>query len=515
MLIPASEANTNLCKTLFSAAVLDYPSPTLINFGKHYDNPDLIFGGSHMAKINGVLDHLNTFNHSKYDDDIVVLVDGYDMWFQLRPEVLLQRYFATNLIADMRVRKQVGIKAAEELGLRQKVIFSAQKRCWPKGPESASCWAVPESTLPLDVYGPQTDTELPADNENPFLNFRQRFLNSGMAVGTVAGMRAVFARASAKAAIDVGFGSDQGVFAEIFGEQEFQRHCIAKRYRTGWISWVQQKLGLWKDVTEPVLAEQEGRAIMECAAVNDTQTWEFGLGLDYDMTLSQPTVFSEYDTAWLRRGDAETTVAAASSLGLAEKITSPRVSTTLPVDIEHSRMPFEEMSLMLPHYYKEADIPFPHTSWNQVPLFTNLYTGVSPVAIHHNAHRNGLKGRIDTHWNETWFQPYLRMLMDSRLLEPSRPVVLAVDELVAASLEDDGTGAAAQPTFSQKSRVREVQKTFWAPHSTDWENERAAVTTDGRETRYYDGLCQDWMELFRDGKGEWRDPNWRTEDGDS
>jgi len=83
------------------------------------------------------------------------------------------------------------------------------------------------------------------------------------------------------------------------------------------------------------------------------------------------------------------------------------------------------------------------------------------------------------------------MLMDSRLLEPSRPIIVEVDEL--------------------RAKVERSQKTFWAPHSTDWENERAAVTTDSRESRYYDGLCEDWKELFRDEKGPWRDPHFREE----
>lgn len=130
----------------------------------------------------------------------------------------------------------------------------------------------------------------------------------------------------------------------------------------------------------------------------------------------------------------------------------------------------------------------------QVPLFTNLYTGFSPVAVHHNAHHDGLKGRIQSHWNETWFQPYALTLLDLRVMEPARPLEVEVDVV-------EGCG---------EKGVRGVMREYWAPHTSDFENERAGVTTDGGAFLRYEQMCTGWEELFRDDQGPWRDPRGRV-----
>lgn len=467
--MPASEANENLGKTLISAAVLDYPAATLVNWGKTFENPDLIFGGSHIAKIEGVLDHLNTLE-PRYDDDLVILVDGYDVWFQLRPQVLVERYFDINRKADERIRKQLG-KGMAINKISQKIVFSAQKRCWPKGPEHAACYAVPESTLAKDVYGSDTDMEVD-DEKNPYLKFRQRYLNSGSSVGSVGALRALFKRALDKATQDKGFGSDQGIFAEIFGEQEFQRHCIAQRHHSGLrktTDWISKMFGIQ---TSPIDPDPTGfRQLMDCA---EDSPFEFGLGLDYEMLISQPTVFSEYDTDWLRRDDHEGIVQAS----LAQGIATPRVQS-LAHDIESSPAPFHTLQ---GSHLPSGDLPS-DMSWNQVPLFTNLWSGISPAAIHHNAHRDGLKGRIQQHWNKTWFQPFARPMLDAHVLEPAQPITVATP-------------------------VTNVTRTMWGAMTWSIENERGGVTTDQKPPEFlpYEELCRGWEnELFRDGKGPWRD----------
>lgn len=97
LLIPASDSNTDLCKTLLSAFALGYPAPTLVNWGKEYEDKMLdgkkIFKGSggRTAKIRGVFDFLNDRTKVK-DDDLVLITDGYDIWFQLPPDIMLERY---------------------------------------------------------------------------------------------------------------------------------------------------------------------------------------------------------------------------------------------------------------------------------------------------------------------------------------------------------------------------------------------------------------------------------------
>ena len=76
--------------------------------------------------------------------------------------------------------------------------IGADKKCWPGEPQDISCYALPASTLPKNVYGPQTDVPGTAAKDSDlglYLDIRQRYLNSSFLLGTVGTMRAVFKRA--------------------------------------------------------------------------------------------------------------------------------------------------------------------------------------------------------------------------------------------------------------------------------------------------------------------------------
>lgn len=207
VLIPASHEDVNLCKTLLSAAILGYPTPVVINWEKAFDDSNFVEGGSHLGKITGVLDYLESLP-KKSDDDAVLMIDGYDIWLQLRPQTLLDRYFDINRRADERIRSELGPKVTEKHEIRQEIVFGCQKRCWPWTFDDPPCYAVPNSTLPTDIFGSRTDT--PSDNEeNPYINNRPRFLVSGTAVGTVRAFRRLFRQAKVQLEYESNFGSDQ------------------------------------------------------------------------------------------------------------------------------------------------------------------------------------------------------------------------------------------------------------------------------------------------------------------
>ena len=54
-----------------------------------------------------------------------------------------------------------------------------------------------------------------------------------------------------------------------------------------------------------------------------------------------------------------------------------------------------------------------NTTWRDIPVFTNMWTGISPAIVHHNAWRDGMKKRRRTTWESMWFQPYARELLDA------------------------------------------------------------------------------------------------------
>ena len=78
LLIPASKPSANLCRTILSLNILRYPPPTLLNLRKGHDED---MKEDPTEKITAVHSWLQQ-KHIK-DDDLVLLIDGYDTWFQV------------------------------------------------------------------------------------------------------------------------------------------------------------------------------------------------------------------------------------------------------------------------------------------------------------------------------------------------------------------------------------------------------------------------------------------------
>jgi len=448
VLIPADHKDVNLCKTMLSAAVAGYPTPTLINWGATFDDKSLVAGGSHIAKISGVLEYLRKLGPER-DDDLLLLVDGYDIWFQLRPSALVSRFHAINNAANARIRKTMGSRAAAAEGISQDIVFSAQKRCWPWKPEDPPCYAVPQSSLPGNIYGPQTDTDIGWD-KNPYVKFRQRYLNSGDAMGRVGAMKALFERAMEKADKDRNFGSDQKIFSEIFGDQEFQREVMRQRHRSFF-----QKTGDWLTGRKSILSPQSERHLREHKA---GKTDEFGIGLDYASLLGHPTVFAEEDSAWVTHGDPKSIAQASAELNIA-----PVRVHDLAQDITESQPPFRP-AVVAP------GAKFPdEKSWNDVPLYTNMWTSIVPGLIHHNAHRDGLKSLRVSVWDRMWYFNHTRKLYESNTMGPVAPVAVVHD--------DQG-----------------VEQAWWSPIA-----EKGGAKSDKDEWLPFNDLCKDFeKEVFRD-----------------
>nr|POE48045.1 hypothetical protein CFP56_01373 [Quercus suber] len=357
-----------------------------------------------MAKISRTLDHLNSMDAS-LDDDLVIMIDAYDIWFQLRPEVLISRYYAINAKANSSLRQRLG-SAVDMEGIKQTIIFGAGKRCAPNQLHTIACYPVPDSPVPMDVYGSNTDTPL---GRNHFSSRRQRYLNSGYIIGPVRDMRAMFKRAHQKVADakphadwDSGStsswhiygGSDQSVFNTMFGEQEYQREVMRRRH----LSSLDRLRGLAKpevlylegihieDPLNPPFTHEPGKAK---AGKPD----EFGMGLDYFSDLGQQTMNSEDDSRYISH-----------NRGIASQVKqerlfecSSRVTSELPEDIRLSKSPFDAIQQK--------------SSWSEVPLFTNVCLNSIPVMIH----RNGDKQARVNSWRRTWMVPNGRELMEDVL----------------------------------------------------------------------------------------------------
>jgi hypothetical protein len=308
---------------------------------------------------------------------------------------------------------------------------------------SPPCYAVPESSLPRNIYGPETDTDV-NNEENPYIKYRQRFLNSGVAMGTVGAMRRMFDQALAQAPQDANFGSDQYIFSHIFGDQELYREILRRDAgltpREGW-------------------NENHIEEVRAKAAARPDGSFEFGIGIDYGSEIGLNTVFAEDDTEWIRFSDAGQLNEAQISRGIDEE---SRRLKTIPEDIKTTLAPSHSLA-------DGQNLP---SSWQDVDLFTDVWTGISPVVIHHNAHRNGMKSLRETWWPKIWFQKHLRALLDATSGGPQS--YMAVSSV-------DGRGYWAEKVWGGGEEKSQLAK---AANSGEW--------------LAYEDICAEYdEELFR------------------
>ncbi|KAK4496765.1 hypothetical protein PRZ48_012748 [Zasmidium cellare] len=401
LLIPASKPDANFCKAVLSAGILGYPAPVIINQAEGSDS-------ALYTKLTGINDYLKQLDHS-HDEDLVLLVDGHDIWLQLRPQTLIDRYFGINVNANDRLSTQLK-GAAEKNGIRQEIVFGAQKRCWPWTSTDAACYAMPPSTLPKDIYGPKTDTDIGYE-PNPYIKYRPRYLNSGVALGSVRAMKKLFTQALEILQYEANMLSDQHIFSHILGEQELWREAIRRDNLAGH----EKFLDSIKDyVPKNRFNKTHVDLVRIKAAMREDKSYEFNIGLDYASELGLSTVFAEDETAWLTWSNAHQLQQADHNLNITSANShlgnlSADISTTLPpfwtFNVEKS------LSRWKP--------------WSDIPLFTNVPTGVVPAIIHHNAHRDGRESLRHTWWPETWFYTSARILYDAWVYEPLAPIAFS------------------------------------------------------------------------------------------
>ena len=415
LLIPASDPNSDLCKTLLSAFVLGYPAPTLINWGQaSHDGEVFKASVSHTAKIRGIYEFLSDEAKVK-DDDLVLIIDGYDVWFQLPLQILVARYRALVKEADQRLKARYGMISGDLNGdslaeriprYKQSVIWGADKICWPNLKEDAACAAVPYSTLPRDMYGPDTDEDPDAFHNRP------RYLNSGNTIGRAKDVREVYELANHKIESHGGGGlGDQYIFGEIFGEQEFQRETLRRASRSpGW-RWLDWLSGALATSDSPLSANI---TINNMTAVSG-QRYEYSIGLDYESSLFQTMTHSENDVEFLSYNGSTGPASTHHSLPL-----------FLPQDLQTARSPLSYASpgnhtreshpphrtLLLPYSPNLDNLPDQEAdsaemSWRDLQLATNTYSATIPALLH----INGDKSLLTSWWPRLWYQPYARALL--------------------------------------------------------------------------------------------------------
>ncbi|KAF7554931.1 hypothetical protein G7Z17_g2556 [Cylindrodendrum hubeiense] len=455
VLVPATDPSPSLCKFMLTAIALGYPSPIIINWGLDYHTVTKWDGGVNMPKITGISKYLDSAlrddahpDEKLYEDDIVLIADGYDIWFQLPPDILLKRYHAINRRAKIRLLEEW--PHASPMAMKQTIVASAQKRCWPakEAPMDTHCEELPESPLSADIYGPETET-----NATSYEHWRPRFLNGGTYMGPAGDVRRMFRRALDKFENGIGQGyhlySEQGITAEILGEQETWRNWQRRHNESG-------------DAAETMIQDH----------------FEFHIGLDYEQELSLPTCHSDFQGQIVAMNNRTAIDTFSAELGII-----PTRVQEIPDDIKQGRNPL-------------VDIMDPPLQWGDMPMYVDLFLKTIPVMQHHNAWKEGLKMRRVLWWDRTWFFAHLRPLLDFQL-KPRPLVPLASVKTAGGGTEAGGTIKYWAPSSDSLRRKPRLFRETAAAMLPEVEFDTICRNPEGDK----DEAIKWWDEVFRDGKG--------------
>ncbi|PHH86914.1 hypothetical protein CDD83_9581 [Cordyceps sp. RAO-2017] len=376
LLVPANRANSRLCRTVASAIVNDYPAPVIINWG--LEQGDEAMNGYDMVtgKNWGVLEYLRELPATA-DDDIVIMVDAHDVIFQLPLQVLLGRYDDINAQATARLEKQHGREGLRADRIGQTIIMPSEKYCWPLDHRHPSCYAVPESGLRPDAYGPETDR---ATETN-----RPRWLNSGVIMGPVGDMRELYEWAHVLWRAYDTQGGDQDYFSHIYGVQELSRQRLR-----GSQDWAFGFGEHFKD-------DELWRPHMEA------RHRDYRLGLDLGSTAFQALNSAAGDLSAVVHGNATAVDARDREHGTADIYGAP---FAFPDDL---RGP-------LPAGFRARapDDGAGPPGWRDVRLFSNFHARSVPALLHFN----GDKTHMDDWWHRQWWAGQGREMLQLRSSRP-------------------------------------------------------------------------------------------------
>lgn len=374
LIIPARKRSPNLCKTLLSAAILNYPPPTLIGFD--LDDKEEQEDTPHTRYVQHTLD----FSDEKevQNNDIVLLLDEYT-WLQLPVEMLIKRFERNILDNGALLLKKYGRvntstildKTTFPLPLppqkyTQKVLFAAQKECnVAHGLESPDCYAnlIPQSSLYRRINGKETNGHGSGKNNRP------RFIEGALAIGRAGDIKRVWRRTAELAQLqhEGETPSTQNLFTRIFGEQEWNRVQSRKASSLRFRVWLGEKLGYGIDNHNGTMLPSKGPDL----------NYEFGIGLDYTSSVFQLLEKSRDDVSFVEFGKKNR---------LNWKGETGRLwgSVKLPMEFEKVGKPMELCGLENGNNETDSKLAIDgrklgDITWKDIPLAANI--GISNSAI--------------------------------------------------------------------------------------------------------------------------------------
>ncbi|CEF77647.1 hypothetical protein FGSG_02949 [Fusarium graminearum PH-1] len=476
MVIPATGASPELCKTVMTGLALGYPSPIIVNWGVDHRPLTHWRGGRNLLKVPGIVDYLEAATRPDAhpserldDDDIVLIVDGYDIWFQLPAQVMLERYHRINKEANERLQKEWNQHQKGPMPMRQTIVAATGKRCDPKNENRGTkmqCDIWPESPLRKDLYGPHTDEDKtcwefvdPLDTERVGRRhcgaIRPRWLNGGLYMGPAGDLRRLFRRCFFTLQTGIGRGikmrSEQSLAYEAVVEQETFRQWQRLNGRP-----------------KPGVSE----------LMNDKL--EYHIGLDYAEELSVQTQWAQDKKgldhgAFITLGDQELIDRHSESRGI-----SPTRLRGLPDDIKSAPNPLSALQ--------------PRANWTNMPLYADFFTETVSAIVHHNG-VGILKTHRSTWWDRPWYFQHLRQLLHIRLRAKGE-----AEEPLATVQTPNGRvrywATSAENTSKYPRRMRNSLKHGLGKMKFGEMCRKKSKVGEEPPLEWYD-------EIFRDNRGSW------------
>lgn len=221
-LVPSNGIRDTLCAGLTSALANGYPIPRILGYK---GEGEFDAKKAHIAKLRAIKRYFDGIPRTPdADNDLVMVVDGFDVLPQLPVSTTVERYFEITSEADAKLANQRGIRVDElhAMGLRQTVLWGTDKGCFPGGGADPRCWMVPYSGLSPYVWGPRTKPQGDLPYSDP------RFLNSGTVIGPLGDLRTFIEKTLSyiNETFDGEYrfrNSDQYYISTLYARQEYQR----------------------------------------------------------------------------------------------------------------------------------------------------------------------------------------------------------------------------------------------------------------------------------------------------
>ncbi|PWY92099.1 hypothetical protein BO70DRAFT_357243 [Aspergillus heteromorphus CBS 117.55] len=412
LLIPTSRKSSSLCRSLTSAMILNYPPPTLINYGKAHPEGSTEYA-SMVDRIAGIYNYLAYSSQIK-DTDLVLVLDPQDIFFQLPPEVLIQRY--QNLLREnnakllekygtVTVDRPYRTEAQETIQkYSQRVMFAASKECFPGLEMDAGCVTVPQSSLPPDAYGWKTDTH-PQGHLN-----RPRWLKPGAVIGQAADLKMLYAEVLRFVHQHRNARGDYLAMTQIFGRQEYVRELERRNTANGFKEWLYTLIGI-SDASNITGATPP--------RLEHGTRYEYGIGVDYESRLFFNMRNAKMDVEWLHYNNVTKTSGVQMEHGVPreKRLLIPTDITTENIGNPFVQPKFGKDEWPNPPFNATLDkLPDPRNhTWHNIPLLTNTHSASVPALLH----LDGDHAVLDKWWSEMWYQPWARALLRKYMRTPN------------------------------------------------------------------------------------------------